>query len=61
MDGFVIGEARLREASSHRNFVALSPANCRSALRAFCAPPAQKRSLHLIDKPDGAKTLSLGT
>src|SRR5262249_9212903 len=56
----VIFEARLRGASSHRNSIVLSPANCRYALRAFCAPPAQKRSPCLIDKPDGAKTLSLG-
>jgi hypothetical protein len=57
MDGFVINEARSREASSHRNLIDLSPANCRYALRAFCALPAQKSSPRLIDKPDGAKTL----
>jgi hypothetical protein len=67
MDGFVIKETRLRglyltarATVCHPIFCLqsftgnLPPADCRDALRAFCAVPAQKRSRRLIDKPDEA-------
>jgi hypothetical protein len=70
MDGFVIKQtrfARIAISPQDRRLVAgsscnlsrdLSLANCRYALRAFCAARAQKSGQRLIDNPNKAKTLS---